>query len=115
MSSSFQFILSRTIFIEKSISIEQTNILSFSTLIKKQRNKALLSSLLNKKIRIVDKKIKQLNYNELNDLNRRRRKKELNADQTHIFKILQILSISEKFELIINRATRTLKLLIIES
>ena len=59
--------------------------------------------------------MKRLNYNELNDLNRRDCKRKSNADQIHMYKILQTLSINEKFKLIINRAIRTLKLSIIES
>ena len=70
---------------------------------------------LHKKIRVVDKETKYLNYNDLNDSNRRRCKEKLNANQTHMFRILQTLSIDEEFELIINCATRTLKLSIIES
>ena len=80
MSSSLQFISSRTIFIEKLISIEQTNALNSSAFIKKQWNKTLLSSLSNKKIRIVEKKTKRSNYNESNNLNWQRRKEELNAN-----------------------------------
>ena len=80
MSSSPQFILSRTISTEKSISIEQTNVLNFSAFIKKQRNKTLLSFLSNKKIKTADKETKRLNYNELNDSNQRRRKEKSNAD-----------------------------------
>ena len=68
-----------------------------------------------KKIRTADKKTKCSNYNELNDSNRRDRKEESNAGQAHMYKILQALLIDEKFKLIINRATRTLKLSIIES
>ena len=115
ISSSPQFILSRTIFTEKSISIEQTNVSDFSTFIKKQRNKTFLSSSSNKKIRTVEKKMKCSNYNELNNSNRRHRKEKLNANQTHMFKILQTLSIDEKFKLIINCAARMLRLSIIES
>ena len=51
----------------------------------------------------------------MNDSNRRRRKEESNASQTHMFKILQTLSIDKELRLIINRATRTLRLSIIES
>ena len=68
-----------------------------------------------KKIRVVNKKTKHSNYNELNDSNRRRRKRKLNANQTYMFKNLQVLSLNEKFELIINRATCTLKLSIIKT
>ena len=115
MSSPSQSILSRTISIEKSISIEQTNVLSSATFIKKQRDKTLLLFSLNKKIKAVDRKTKRLNYNELNDSNRQRRKEDLNANQISIFKGLQALSIDEELRLIINRAVRTLKLSIIKS
>ena len=70
MLSSSQFILSRTIFIEESISTEQTNALNSSIFIKKQRNKTFLSSSSDKKIKIIEKKTKRLNYNELNNSNR---------------------------------------------
>ena len=97
ISSSSQFILSRTIFIEKSISIEQINASNSLIFIKKQRNKTSLLSSSNKKIRTIKKEMKRSNYNELNDSNRRRRKEKSNANQTHMFKILQTLSIDKEF------------------
>ena len=114
MSSSSQSTSSRTISIKESVSTEQTNASSSLTFIKKQRNKTSLSSSSDKKIRTVEKETKRSNYNELNDLNRRRRKEKSNAGQTHMFKIFQALSVDEELKLIINRAARTLKLSIIE-
>ena len=80
ISSSPQFILSQTIFIEKSISTEQMNVSNSSTFIKKQQNKTSLLSSSDKKIKTVEKETKYSNYNELNDSNRQHRKKKSNAN-----------------------------------
>ena len=58
------------------------------SLIKKQQDKTFLSFSLDKKIRTIDKKTKYLNYNKLNNSNQRCREKELNVNQTYMFKIL---------------------------
>ena len=116
--SLFLSTLSQTASIEKSISIktieEQSNVLNLSIFVKKKQNKTSLLFSSNKKIRVVEKETKRLNYKTLNNSRQRDCKEELNVNKTYMYKTLQVLSVDKEFKLINNRTARTLKLSIIE-